>query len=118
MRFVHCHFTEVRIASFSRPSVIMEERVADALEGFELENHGEFVAQRLKSFPVRAVAEPCLLRQEIAIRAQPDPRSFEWGSRGFAGRLVELLDHCPVGLSADTDPRIRKIEERQAGDVS
>ena len=44
--------------------------------------------------------------------------SDERGTRGFAGRLVELLDHRSVGLLLDPDPRIRKIEKSQAGDVS
>jgi hypothetical protein len=36
------------------------------------------------------------------MRAQPHPRSFERGTRGFSGRLVELLDYRPVGLSTLT----------------
>src|SRR5262245_65787105 len=118
MRLVHSHLVEIRIASWAVPRVIVKERVADALEGFELKNHCELVAQRLEFFPVHAIAEPRLLRQEIAMRAQPHPRSFEWGARGFAGRLIKLLDHGPAGLPADAYPRVRKIEERQSGDVS
>src|SRR5688572_13322628 len=107
MRFVHGQPVEVRIASWADSRVIVEERVADALEGFELKNHCELGPQRLEIFSVCAVAESRLLGQEIAICAQPHPRSFERDAGCFAGRLVELLDHCAVGLPTDTDPRMR-----------
>ena len=84
---------EIRMAAGAAAGVVVEQRVAHALKGLELESHPKSAPSGLNAFAVGAVAELRVLGIEVAVRAQPDMRGSVTGSRSdLAGSLIELLD--------------------------
>src|SRR6476619_7448696 len=111
MRLIDGKLRECRIAAARAAGVVVEQRVANALERLQLKNHGECTAQRLECRADDAIAEYGLLSQEVSLCAQPDSCAAQrHAGRGTCG-LIELLKHQAMSLAAHTDPRVGQIQQ-------
>ena len=117
-RFVQDEIVKVRKAAGLAGRVVVEQGQADALKRGQLEHHAERLAQGGERLAVGAPTEDGLFGVEVAGHAQPDTRRGRRGSGGPAVGLVEGLQRDAIGRLDQTDPGVRRIEQRQAGRVA
>ena len=116
--FRHGEAIKIRHPAGSARAVERKQRVAHALEGLELENHRERLADRPKCDAVVAITEHRALGQKIAFDAQPEMRAGEWHSLGFARELIELFQREILVVASHREPRIGEIQQGEAGQVA